>query len=270
MTHPLNTIKTRKLAFATGTASHWVSFIRLFNYAFLTIFLLPFQAVNLLFFPSRTSVINTLHHKLASHVLGLQIKVEGSPTKTKKALFVANHISYFDIVAIGSIVPGRFLAKQELSTWPVFGILAKLARTIFISRSSSSAVKQLQLIEHLLLKSERLILFPEGTSSDGRKVLPFKPSLFEAPIRADAIVQPLTIRYEKINGMPVDRRSKPLLAWYGAMDLLPHLWQSLSVGTITIKIVFHEPIRAIVFSNRKQLAKHCQTIIALESEKPNR
>ena len=167
-------------------------------------------------------------------------------------------------------MPGRFLAKQELSTWPVFGILAKLARTIFINRSSSSAVKQLQLIEHLLLKSERLILFPEGTSSDGRKVLPFKPSLFEAPIRADAIVQPLTIRYEKINGMPVDRRSKPLLAWYGAMDLLPHLWQSLSVGTITIKIVFHEPIRAIVFSNRKQLAKHCQTIIALESEKPNR
>jgi 1-acyl-sn-glycerol-3-phosphate acyltransferase len=166
-------------------------------------------------------------------------------------------------------VPGRFIAKQELSTWPVFGILAKLARTIFISRSSSSAVKQLQLIEHVLFRSERLILFPEGTSSDGRKVLPFKPSLFEAPIQADAIVQPLTIRYEKINGMPVDLRSKPLLAWYGAMDLLPHLWQSLSVGTITIKIVFHKPIRAIVFSNRKKLASHCQKIIALESEKSN-
>ena len=206
MTHPLNTIKMRDLAFATRTASRWVSFIRLFNYAFLTIFLLPFQAVNLLFFRSKTSFISTLHHKLASHVLGLQIKVEGSPTKTKKALFVANHISYFDIVAIGSIVPGRFLAKQELSTWPVFGILAKLTRTIFISRSSSSALKQLQLIAHLLFKSERLILFPEGTSSDGRKVLPFKPSLFEAPIQADAIVQPLTIRYEKINGMPVDLR----------------------------------------------------------------
>ena len=269
MTHLLNTINTRKLAFTTKSASHWVSFIRLFNYTFLTIFLLPFQLVNLLFFPSIASFIGTLHHKLASHVLGLQIKVEGSPTKTKKALFVANHISYFDIVAIGSIVPGRFIAKQELSTWPVFGILAKLARTIFISRSSSSAVKQLQLIEHVLFRSERLILFPEGTSSDGRKVLPFKPSLFEAPIQADAIVQPLTIRYEKINGMPVDLRSKPLLAWYGAMDLLPHLWQSLSVGTITIKIVFHKPIRAIVFSNRKKLASHCQKIIALESEKSN-
>ena len=84
MKHPLNTIKTLKLAFVTRTASHWVSFIRLFNYAFLTIFLLPFQAVNLLFFPSNASVINKLHHKLASHVLGLQIKVEGSPTKIKK------------------------------------------------------------------------------------------------------------------------------------------------------------------------------------------
>ena len=270
MTHPLNTIKTRKLAFATGTASHWVSFIRLFNYAFLTIFLVPFQVVNLLFFPSKASFISTIHHKLASHVLGLQIKVEGSPTKTEKALFVANHISYLDIVAIGSIVPGRFIAKQELSTWPVFGILAKLTRTIFISRSSSSALKQLQLIKHLLFQSERLILFPEGTSSDGRKVLPFKPSLFEAPIKADAIVQPLTIRYEKINGMPVDRRSKPFLAWYGDMDLLPHLWQSLSLGTITIKLVFHEPIKAVVFRNRKKLANHCQKIIAFESEKPYR
>ena len=166
-------------------------------------------------FRSKASFVSKLHHKLASHVLGLQIKVDGSPIKTERALFVANHISYFDIIAIGSIVPGRFIAKQELSTWPVFGILAKLTRTIFISRSSSSALKQLQLIAHLLSKSERLILFPEGTSSDGRKVLPFKPSLFEAPIQADAIVQPLTIRYEKINGMPVDRRSKPFLAWYG-------------------------------------------------------
>ena len=269
MTHRFNTIKMRELAFSKRTASHWVSFIRLFNYAFLTIFLVPFQLVNLLFFPSIASYIGTLHHKLASHVLGLQIKVEGSPTKTEKALFVANHISYLDIVAIGSIVPGRFIAKQELSTWPVFGILAKLTRTIFISRSSSSALKQLQLIAHLLFKSERLILFPEGTSSDGRKVLPFKPSLFEAPIQADAIVQPLTIRYEKINGMPVDRRSKPFLAWYGNMDLLPHLWQSLSLGTITIKLVFHEPIKATVFSNRKRLANHCQKVITSESEKPD-
>tara|TARA_Y100000766_G_C18296945_1_gene314405 strand:- start:61 stop:441 length:381 start_codon:yes stop_codon:yes gene_type:complete len=124
------------------------------------------------------------------------------------------------------------------------------------------------MIEKLLFKSERLILFPEGTSSDGKKVLPFKPSLFEAPMQADAIVQPLTIRYEKINGMPVDRRSKPLLAWYGDMELLPHLWQSLSVGTITIKVVFHEPIKAVVFNNRKKLANHCQKIISLELEKP--
>ena len=268
MTHPLNTSKTRKLAFATRTASHWVSFIRLFNYALLTMFLLPFQAVNLLFFPSKAAFISTLHHKLASHVLGLKIKVEGSPTKTEKALFVANHISYFDIVAIGSIVPGRFIAKQELSTWPVFGILAKLTRTIFICRSSSSALKQVRMIKKLLFKSEKLILFPEGTSSDGKKVLPFKPSLFEAPMHADAIVQPLTIRYEKINGMPVDRRSKPLLAWYGDMDLLPHLWRSLEVGTITIKLVFHEPIEAVVFNNRKKLANYCQKIISLELEKP--
>ena len=84
MTHLLNTINTRKLAFTTKSTSHWVSFIRLFNYTFLTIFLLPFQLVNLLFFPSIASFIGTLHHKLASHVLGLQIKVEGSPTKTEK------------------------------------------------------------------------------------------------------------------------------------------------------------------------------------------
>ena len=269
MTRIFDNFKIRKTTFTRKFEPYWLSFFRLFNYSLLTISLLPFQTIILSFFPSKASFLTTLHHKLASLILGLRIKVEGSPTKTEKAFFIANHISYFDIVAVGSIVPGRFIAKQELSTWPVFGILAKLTRTIFICRSSASALKQVRMIEKLLLKSEKLILFPEGTSSDGRKVLPFKPSLFEAPMQADAIVQPLTIRYEKINGLPVDRRSKPLLAWYGDMDLLPHLWQSLSVGTISIKLVFHEPIKAIVFNNRKKLANHCQRIIALELEKPN-
>ena len=268
MTGIFSTIKIMKTTFTGKAELYWLSFFRLLNYSLLTIFLLPFQVVILSFFPCKALFLTTFHHKAASKVLGLQIKVEGSPTKTTKALFVANHVSYFDIIAVGSILPGRFIAKQELSTWPVFGILAKLTRTIFICRSSSSALKQVRMIEKLLFKSERLILFPEGTSSDGKKVLPFKPSLFEAPIQADAIVQPLTIRYEKINGMPVDRRSKPLLAWYGDMELLPHLWQSLSVGTITIKVVFHEPIKAVVFNNRKKLANHCQKIISLELEKP--
>ena len=269
MRNVFDNLKVRRKTFTRKVEPYWLSFFRLFNYSFLTISFLPFQAVIISFFPSKAFFLTALHHKLASLILGLRIKVEGRPAKTEKVFFIANHISYFDIVAIGSIVPGRFIAKQELSTWPVVGILAKLTRTIFICRHSNSALKQVRMIEELLFKSERLILFPEGTSSDGRKVLPFKPSLFEAPMQADALVQPLTVRYEKINGLPVDRRSKPLLAWYGGMDLLPHLWQSLSIGIITIKLVFHEPIKAVKFNNRKQLANHCQRIIALELEKPN-
>ena len=263
MTHLFYTIAKQRRTFNNGIGLQWLSLFRLFKYFSLTILLLPFQVIILVLCPAGALIIPFFHHKLASLILGLEIIVEGKPTKAKKTLFIANHISYFDIIVIGSIIPGRFIAKSELSKWPVFGFLSKLTKTIFVHRLSNHALKQISFIQERLSELDRLILFPEGTSSDGSRVLPFKSSLFEAPIKVGATVQPITIRYTEVNGMPVDRWQKPLLAWYGDMDLFPHLWKALSLGTIKVELIFHEPISPSDFKDRKELAKYCHKKIQL-------
>ena len=120
----------------------------------------------------------------------------------------------------------------------------------------------MKLIREQLDRYEKLILFPEGTSSDGRRVLPFKSPLFDAAMLTNSIVQPITIRYTHLNGIPVGYSSRSLFGWYGDMDLGPHLWNALSLGIFTVEVVFHEPIRADQFSNRKKLAVYCQKTVA--------
>jgi 1-acyl-sn-glycerol-3-phosphate acyltransferase len=117
-------------------------------------------------------------------------------------------------------------------------------------------------IQIQLEKSENLILFPEGTSSDGRWVLPFKTSLFAAPTLANAPVQPITIRYTHVNGIPITYSMRHFFSWYGNMELGPHLWTALSLGTLDIEVEFHEPITTNQFTDRKKLAEYCYEIIA--------
>ena len=167
-----------------------------------------------------------------------------------------------DIIILGSLIPGRFIAKSEVANWPIFGFLSKITRTIFIRRDRKASPEQIRLIKEQLDRCEKLILFPEGTSSDGRRVLPFKSPLFDAAMLTNSIVQPITIRYTHLNGIPVGYSSRSLFGWYGDMDLRPHLWNALSLGIFTIEVVFHEPIRADQFSNRKKLAVYCQKTVA--------
>ena len=240
----------------------WLSAVRLFLYGLTTIIILPFQLLALsTCLPLRIS-IPVLHHKLITKIIGLKIDRVGDISRDKKVLFVSNHLSYLDIIILGSLIPGRFIAKSEVANWPIFGFLSKITRTIFIRRDRKASHDQVRLIKEQLDRCEKLILFPEGTSSDGRRVLPFKSPLFDAAIFANAIVQPITIRYTHLNGIPVGYSSRSLFGWYGDMDLRPHLWNALSLGIFTIEVVFHESIRADQFSNRKKLAVYCQKIVA--------
>ena len=240
----------------------WLSAVRLFLYGLTTLIVLPFQLLALLTcLPLRIS-IPVLHHKLITKIIGLKIDRIGYISGDKKVLFVSNHLSYFDIIILGSLIPGRFIAKSEVANWPIFGFLSKITRTIFIRRDRKASNEQVRLIKEQLDRCEKLILFPEGTSSDGRRVLPFKSPLFDAAMLTNSIVQPITIRYTHLNGIPIGYSSRSLFGWYGDMDLLPHLWNALSLGIFTIEVVFHKPIRANQFSNRKKLAVYCQKTVA--------
>ena len=162
------------------------------------------------------------------------------------------------------LIAGSFVAKNEVRRWPLFGWLARLQRTVFIDRRVRSTTEQRAAIAARLTAGDALILFPEGTSGDGNRVLPFKSALFSV---ADAgggnvSVQPVSIAYTRLDGMPIGRRLRPHFAWYGDMALAPHLWAMLGLGTVEIVVEFHRPTTLAECGSRKELALYCQERVA--------
>lgn len=248
----------------TGNFSRWsrsrsgiLAFSRLTGYGLLTVALLPVQIIGLLAWSGLARAVPRLHHRLSAAIFGLRIRREGEPARGKSVLFVSNHVSYFDIIALGAILPASFVAKSDVAAWPIFGLLAKLTRTVFVVRRADASRHQVAKIRARLEVGDKLIIFPEGTSSDGARVLPFKSTLFASVQAADILVQPISITYTHLNGMPMGRAIRPLYAWYGDMDLAPHLWSALSLGSPEVRIRFHQPVLASSFADRKALARHC-------------
>jgi 1-acyl-sn-glycerol-3-phosphate acyltransferase len=184
----------------------------------------------------------------------------------RPTLFVANHASYTDITILGATIPGSFVAKAEVARWPFFGWLAKLQRTVFVDRKPRTTHAQRDALAERLEAGDDLILFPEGTSNDGLRVLPFKSALFSvAEYRAHGeplAVQPVTVAYTRLDGMPIGRAWRPLLAWYGGMNLGPHLWTLVGLGIVTVVVEFHPVVTIADFGSRKALSDHCRRVIA--------
>ena len=156
------------------------SLSRLTVYLVFTAALMPVQAVGLLCGRAWVATFPVFYHRWCCRILGFQVRTIGSPAAIRPVLFAANHVSYSDITILGSIIPGSFIEKSEVATWPLFGWLAKLQRTVFIDRRVRSTAAQRDAITLRFARREALILFPEGTSGDGIRVLPFKSALFSA------------------------------------------------------------------------------------------
>lgn len=211
----------------------------------------------------RSYLVRTFHRSL-TRSLGVRITTHGKPARGGGILFVANHVSWADIPVLGARIPAAFIAKSEVAGWGIVGRLATLARTVYVERARrSSTGAQRDAIAERLAAGDSLILFPEGTNSDGTGVLPFKSALFAV---ADGIpemrIQPVTIAYTRVNGMPVTRMRLPDLAWVGDTELMPHVIGFMALGRITAEIRFHPPVRAGAFADRKALAQHCHSVIA--------
>jgi 1-acyl-sn-glycerol-3-phosphate acyltransferase len=181
-------------------------------------------------------------------------------------LFVANHVSYIDIAVLGSLIAGSFIAKAEVARWPLFGWLAKLQRSVFVDRRVGSTAAQRDAMAQRLASGDALILFPEGTSGDGSRVLPFKSALFSAaqtpPPIGPITVQPVSIAYTRLDGIPLGRLYRPFFAWYGTMALAPHMWRMLGLGTVEVAVEFHPPTCLADCGSRKALARYCHGRIA--------
>lgn len=208
----------------------------------------------------------TLYHRGVAWMLRLKVHVHGRPHQDGPVLFVINHISWLDIVVLSMPLPVSFIAKSEVETWPFFGLLARLQRTVFVDRNARQrTAEHRDEMRERLAAGDNLILFPEGTSSDGLRVLPFKSAFFaaaEQPVNGKPlVVQPVSLGYAKLNHMPVGRRWMPMFAWLGDEDLLPHLWRYLKAGPAEAVIEFHHPISIEDFASRKEMAAYCHQVV---------
>ena len=241
-------------------------FARLSLYFAWTVVLMPAQVIGFTLCCRWTRTLPVFYHARCCRILGFKIRVVGTPTSWRPVLFVANHVSYADITVLGSVIAGSFVAKAEVADWPFFGWLAKLQRSVFVDRRVRSTVTQRDAISKRLAVGDALILFPEGTSSDGNRVLPFKSALFAAAEHArglsPVVVQPVSIAYTRLDGMPIGRLYRPLFAWYGDVDLAPHIWSMIGLGTVEVVLEFHPPTFLSDCGSRKALASYCYARIA--------
>jgi 1-acyl-sn-glycerol-3-phosphate acyltransferase len=239
---------------------------RISVYLGVTLSLIGVQALLLAVKSPLAAEFPRLYHRLCCRILGFRIVTSGAPSARRPTLFVANHVSYTDITILGALIRGSFVAKSEVARWPLFGVLAKLQRTVFIERRMHRTAAQRGALASRLAAGDGLILFPEGTSGDGNRVLPFKSALFSAAESAagdvPVMVQPVSIAYVRLNGVPMGRLYRPFFAWYGDMEMAPHLWTLLGFGIVTVSVAFHEPVLASAFPSRKALAAHCRSVIA--------
>ncbi len=205
------------------------------------------------------------YHKTVCRLFGIRVHVTGSIDPTRPALIVSNHVSWLDMPALSTVAPVCFVAKSEVRKWPFFSQLAKLQRSVFVDRNRRSLVKdQAGEIAERLAKGDNIVLFAEGTSSDGNRVLPFRSSLFSAAaLSPDAgngnvpeiVVQTVAIAYTHLHGLPILRHERPLVAFYGEMNMVSHVWAVLKSGPLDVTISISDPVPLASLSGRKELAR---------------
>ncbi len=209
-------------------------------------------------------------HKIACRVIGIRVQIVGEPCRDRPLLIASNHQSWSDIMVLGMVMPLAFIAKSEVADWPVFGLLAKLQRTVFVERAARGRTgEQANSIAGRLLGGDAMVLFAEGTTSDGNEVLPFKTALFGAAQAAivssgteTVAVQPVAIAYTHASGLPLGRIGRPFAAWPGDVELMPHLTAVLKEGAVDVEISFGPPIPFTRASDRKAVARDCEAAVA--------
>jgi 1-acyl-sn-glycerol-3-phosphate acyltransferase len=244
--------------------------------ALLTVLLVPVQLVLLAIAPARASQLAYLWHFVSRWVLGIRVTLEGTP-QPGPVLYLSNHVSWLDIVILSRAAPLSFVAKADVAAWPVFSWLAKWQRTIFVERDRRSRTGiAVDAMADRLEGGEALVLFPEGTSSEGWGILPFKSALIGAVVAtatrmedhdADLFVQPVALAYTRLRGIALGRMEAERTAWIGDVDLLPHLWSVITTGGFEARIVFGEPVEVNPDTNRKTLTKEMEAEVLSLLEK---
>jgi 1-acyl-sn-glycerol-3-phosphate acyltransferase len=232
-------------------------------------FLLWLICMPILFFVLRALKVNAYRdlphtfHRGIQLILGLRVTFGGARSSIKPTLFVSNHISYLDIFVLGEI-RAFYIAKSEVANWPVLGPLARFQNTLFFERKAGRARQQLEVMQAHLSGGNNLIFFPEGTSTDGAHVEPFKSSLFEAANldgSTRVAIQPVTVVYTRHAGQAMDQAVRDNYAWYADMPFTSHFLNLFTLKKVDVKVHFHPVTYIDEFATRKECAEHCFNLV---------
>jgi 1-acyl-sn-glycerol-3-phosphate acyltransferase len=233
------------------------------------VFTLPLMPLQLLFLRAGSRYARTFpnwYHRQVCRLVGVRLHIDGNVARERGVLLISNHVSWLDITVLSAVAPVSFVAKQEVASWPFVSWLAKLQRSVFVDRTRRTEVtdKANEILSRLEA-GDHVVLFAEGTSSDGNGVVPFRTPLFAAvkptsgaSIGSDLCAQTLAITYTKLHGLPLCRRGRPMVAWYGDMDLASHAWRLLGLGPLDAHIRISAPVPLDDFADRKALARYAE------------
>ena len=201
--------------------------------------------------------------------IGLDVRVIGAALpRGRRVIFAANHCSWLDIPVLGGRFEACFVSKDEIARWPLVSTVAKLGRTVFVSRQRAATGRERDDMHGRLVAGDNLLLFPEGTSSDGGRVLPFRTSFFSIAEQAawpegdPPLVVPISVAYDRLAGLPTGRSSRAVFAWYGDMDLASHFWQLAQWRGMRATVLVHPPLDPREFASRKVLAQAAWEAVA--------
>jgi 1-acyl-sn-glycerol-3-phosphate acyltransferase len=233
------------------------------------VFTVPLMPLQLLFLWTGSRYARSFphwYHRQVCKIVGVRITIEGKIAESQGVLIISNHVSWLDICVLSAVAPVSFVAKQEVSTWPFVSWLAKLQRSVFVDRTRRNQVgNKANEIVRRLEAGDHIVLFAEGTSSDGNGVVPFRTALFAAAkptgghkMGSNVSAQTLALTYTKVFGLPMGRRGRPQIAWYGDMDMASHAWKLLGLGPLDAHIRIGPPVPVDDFPDRKALARYAE------------
>ncbi len=237
-----------------------------------TLLLMPVQLV-LIVLPGRAKVgLARLYWAGMCRVLGLEVRVIGTQAARtvdgRPVVFVSNHSSWLDVLALGGTLEACFIAKDDVAGWPLIGLVARLGRSVYVRRKRTSTARERDEMRARLAAGDSLILFPEGTTSDGSRVMPFRSaflSVAQLPATPDGkppIVQPVSVVYDRLAFLPTGRASRPLFAWYGDMDIATHFWRLAQHRGLRASVLLHAPVDPLTYPSRKALAQAVWNTVA--------
>ncbi|MCS6921408.1 MAG: 1-acyl-sn-glycerol-3-phosphate acyltransferase [Elioraea sp.] len=232
-----------------------------------TLACIPVQTV-LIALPGRGKVVLArVYHAVLCRISGIRVRVIGEPARPapgRPVLFLSNHQSWADILVLGGTLEACFVSKAEIGSWPLVRTVARLGRTVYVSRRRGDTARERDELLSRLAAGDSLILFPEGTTSDGVRVLPFRSAFLSVAVDAEGIspiVQPVSVVFDRLDGLPVTRPHRPHFAWYGAMDIARHAFTLLGRRSSRATILLHHPLDPAAFPSRKALAEAAWEVV---------